>query len=269
MNYDKTGILTTYDLAPETLRLWLDLLAVHIDRASISLVIDLGCGTGRFAELLAAHFGVQVIGIDASRKMLDQARRKPAIGNVVYCQGSAEALPLRDRCADLVFMSMVFHHFTDPSGVARECHRVLRQGGYASIRNSTRETDFPHRHFFPALQALIDSDLPSGRDIESVFAMGGFASVVHQVVTQVTSTDWSSFIEKSALRADSFLARLSDDDFEQGMAALRTHGDAINQDGAVTEEIDWFVFTRRGSISSAPANQMNPRTTFDNSGVRK
>jgi cyclopropane fatty-acyl-phospholipid synthase-like methyltransferase len=28
----------------------------------MSLVIDLGCGTGRFSELLAAHFGVQVIG---------------------------------------------------------------------------------------------------------------------------------------------------------------------------------------------------------------
>jgi hypothetical protein len=43
-------------------RLWRDLLAVHIDRAAISLVIDLGCGTGHFSELLAAHFGVQVGG---------------------------------------------------------------------------------------------------------------------------------------------------------------------------------------------------------------
>jgi len=42
------------------------------------------------------------------------------------------------------------------------------------------------------------------------------------------------------------LARLSDADFQQGMAALRTPGDAINQDNAFTEEIDWFVFTRQG-----------------------
>jgi ubiquinone/menaquinone biosynthesis C-methylase UbiE len=178
--------------------------------------------------------------------MLDQARRKPTIGNLLYWQGSAEALPLRDGCADLVFMSMVYHNLTDPTAVARECHRVLRQGGYTCIRNSTRETDFPHRHFFPALRALIDSDLPSRRDIESVFAAGGFTPVVHQVVTQVTAANWTRFVEKSALRADSFLARLSDDDFQQGMTALRTPGDAINQDDAVTEEIDWFVFTRRG-----------------------
>jgi ubiquinone/menaquinone biosynthesis C-methylase UbiE len=87
MDYDKTDIATNYDkaraLAPETLRLWRDLLSVSIDRAAISLVIDLGCGTGRFSELLATHFGVEVIGIDPSQKMVDQARRKPATGSVV------------------------------------------------------------------------------------------------------------------------------------------------------------------------------------------
>jgi ubiquinone/menaquinone biosynthesis C-methylase UbiE len=250
MDYDKTDIAAIYDkaraLAPETLRLWQDLLSAHIDPAAISLVIDLGCGTGRFSELLAAHFGVQVIGIDPSQKMVDQARLKPATGNVVYRLGAAEVLPLPDACADLVFMSMVYHHLPDPTAAARECHRVLRRGGYACIRNGTRESDFPHRHFFPALRALIDSDLPSRRDVQSVLAAAGLRPIVHQVVTQVTAPDWPSFVEKSALRADSFLARLSDADFQQGMAALRSPGDAIEQNEAVTEEIDWFVFRRRG-----------------------
>jgi len=73
---------------------------------------------GVFSELLAAHFGVQVIGIDPSQKMLDQARCKPAAGNVVYRQAAAEALSLPDSCADLVFMSMVYRHLTDPAAVA-------------------------------------------------------------------------------------------------------------------------------------------------------
>jgi len=36
--------------------------------------------------------------------------------------------------------------------------RVLRQGRYTCIRNGTRETNFPQRHFFPALRGLRDGD---------------------------------------------------------------------------------------------------------------
>ena len=53
---------------------------------------------------------------------------------------------------------------------------------------------------------------------------------------------WQDFVEKSALRADSFLARLPDADFHEGMAGLRTHGAEIDPNDAVTEEVDWFVF---------------------------
>jgi ubiquinone/menaquinone biosynthesis C-methylase UbiE len=249
MDYDQTEIATSYDkarvLAPETARLWQDLLGPYIDPAATSVIIDLGCGTGRFSDLLAAHFGVQVVGIDPSQKMIDQARGKPVTGRVSYRQGAAEAMPLPDGCADVIFMSMIYHHLNDPSAATRECHRVLRRDSYVCIRNGTRETDFPHRRFFPGLERLIDSELPSQRDIERVFVAGSFAPVVHKVVTQVVAPDWPSFVEKSSLRADSFLARLSDQDFEQGMAALQSHGHTINQNDPVTEEIDWFVFGKR------------------------
>ena len=249
MDYDKTEIAATYDrargLAPERVRLWRDLLAAHVDQSTVSLVLDLGCGTGRFSELLAEHFGVLVIGVDPSRSMLDQARRKLATGSVVYQQGLAEALPLQDGCTDLVFMSNVFHHFDDPYAVLSECHRVLSQGGYVCIRNGTRELDFPQRPFFPGLEPLVASEIPSRRDVESAFATRGFVRTIHQVVTEVTSPDWETFVEKSALRADSFLARLSDAEFQQGMAAMRSAGNRIDQNEPVAEEIDWFVFRRQ------------------------
>src|SRR5437764_3738702 len=109
MDYDRTEIAVTYDraraMAPETVRLWQDLLAADIDGPAMSLVVDLGCGTGRFSELLAALFKVPVIGIDPSHSMVEQARRKPPSGRVEYRQGSGERLNLPDCYADLVFMS--------------------------------------------------------------------------------------------------------------------------------------------------------------------
>jgi ubiquinone/menaquinone biosynthesis C-methylase UbiE len=250
MDYDETEIANNYDraraLEPETRGLWQRLLSTHIDQATISLVIDLGCGTGRFSELLATHFAAQVIGIEPSHKMLDHARRKLATKRVVYRQAMAEALPLPDGCADLVFMSMVYHHFAEPMAVVRECHRVLRRGGYVCIRNSTRETDFPQRRFFPTMQTLIDSNLPSRLEIETLFTTSDFAPVVYQIVTQIIAPSWPSFVEKSALRADSFLARLSDVDFQRGMNAMRAHAAEVARDDMVTEEIAWFVFSRNG-----------------------
>ena len=82
MDYDQSGIARTYDearaLTPARHRHWQRLLSAHVDRAAISLVVDLGCGTGRFSEMLAAELGARVIGLDPSEKMIDQARRKPA-----------------------------------------------------------------------------------------------------------------------------------------------------------------------------------------------
>lgn len=248
MDYDQTDIAASYDraraLAPETKALWQDLLSADIGRDGVSLIIDLGCGTGRFSELLADAFSARIIGIDPSRKMIDEARAKPAIGNVTYQQAPAEAIPLADRSTDLVFMSMVFHHFADRTAAAKECHRVLRGGGRVCLRNGMRETDFPQRRFFPGLERLIASELPSRAEIESVFATAGFTLVLHRILTQVVAADWGTFAAKSALRADSFLARLPDDEFDAGMAALRSHADKVDPSEPVTEEIDWFVFAK-------------------------
>jgi SAM-dependent methyltransferase len=119
-----------------------------------------------------------------------------------------------------VFMSQIYHHLPDPAAVARECRRVLRAGGYLCIRTGARENDVTVPNFFPAVRAMLDADFPSSDEISSNFAAAGFTQGHHEIVSEVVAPDWLIFARKSALRADSFLARLSDTEFEQGMAAL-------------------------------------------------
>jgi ubiquinone/menaquinone biosynthesis C-methylase UbiE len=247
MDYDKSDIAGVYDdaraFAPEVLRQWLGVLSAHLAGRVILLIIDLGCGTGRFTEPLAEYFSAQVIGIDPSQKMLDQARRKLRSDRVIFERASAEALPIAADSVDMVFMSKVFHHFANPTTVAKECRRVLRDAGYVFIRNSTREADFPSRHFF-RMQPLIESDLPTRSDVRSVFETAGLTTAAHEIVRQTVANSWQQFVEKSSLRADSFLARLSDADFEAGMTELRVHSASADMNEPVVEEIDLFVFAK-------------------------
>jgi ubiquinone/menaquinone biosynthesis C-methylase UbiE len=132
MDYDLTAIPEAYDRGrdhgPEVLDLWMRAIESRLDGRTVATILDLGCGTGRFSEGLAAHFDAEVFGIDPSMKMLARARAKRRDDRVHYQRGLAEAIPLRARSIDTIFMSMSFHHFADPSGASRECRRVLRDG---------------------------------------------------------------------------------------------------------------------------------------------
>ena len=80
--------------------------------------------------------------------------------------------------------------------------------------------------------------------IAKAFVAAGFEATVHTIVKQVVTRDWPTFVLKSGLRANSFLAQISDQEFEAGMAALRNHAASAASSEAVVEDLDWFVFTK-------------------------
>jgi ubiquinone/menaquinone biosynthesis C-methylase UbiE len=246
MDYDGSAIAATYDAArgyrPEVLQQWLAIIATHAP-ADSELIVDVGCGTGRFSQPLSERLKAKVIGIDPSVRMLAVARAKSDGGRVEFRQGSAEKLPLDDACADMVFMSMVLHHLADRPAAARECRRVLRSGGRLCLRTGTRDMVYPQYRFFPGMLSMIENELPSAAETIALFVGASLRRCAHEIVTQVVAADWQKFADKLALRADSFLARLPHREFEAGMAALRAHA-ARSPPEEITEKIDFFVFER-------------------------
>jgi ubiquinone/menaquinone biosynthesis C-methylase UbiE len=242
MDYDKSTIPAVYDrardLAPDVVQLWLDLVARDAGPAPGSLILDAGCGTGRFCEPLAERFAGRVLGVDPSEQMLEVARKKATSGRVEFRRANADQLPLGPGTADMVFLSMVFHNLQDADAAAREFRRVLQSGGQVCVRTVTRDGDVPHRRFFPSVGDV----LPTRAHVDAVFADAGFSKVAQEIVTQVVAATWPDFVGKVALRAYSTVASLSDAEFEAGMAALRSHVPPGGPDCEVTEEVDWFVF---------------------------
>jgi ubiquinone/menaquinone biosynthesis C-methylase UbiE len=247
MNYDETDIAANYDRGrdhgSELLDLWMTALASYVEGLRIKTILDLGCGTGRFTEALAARFDAEVIGIDPSAKMLGQARKKRRDHRVHYQHGSGEQIPLIRDAVDLIFMSMVFHHFSDPLLAARECRRVLAEGGTVFLRAGTFEqvSAYPYLPFFPASWPLLEECLSKAVFVSETFEAAGFRTLEHDILTQQIAPSLECYAEKLAAGADSVLARLPQNEFESGMTALRSHAArASNQ--AVTEPIDVFVF---------------------------
>jgi SAM-dependent methyltransferase len=101
------------------------------DELGADRVLDIGCGTGALAILLAAS-GRTVFGVDPAEASLAVARAKDATGGVTWIHGDATALPALD--ADLAVMTanvaQVFLTDDDWARTLGGIHAALRPGGY-------------------------------------------------------------------------------------------------------------------------------------------
>ena len=88
--------------------------------AGCTTILDVGIGTGRFAEYLS-NSGFDVVGIDVSLSMMAKAGEK-GVRNLV--QADAHYLPFRDRVFDGGIMVHVLHLARDWVQVVREAGRV-------------------------------------------------------------------------------------------------------------------------------------------------
>jgi len=107
-------------------------------------LLDIGCGTGFFAEALAPACG-ELVGVDRSEQMLAMFRGKPgfdALTNVTLRHAMADALPVEDGTVDVAFHVCLLHEVPDVPAFHAEIMRALRRGGrLVAIDWHARETE--------------------------------------------------------------------------------------------------------------------------------
>jgi ubiquinone/menaquinone biosynthesis C-methylase UbiE len=91
-------------------------------------ILDLGCGTGRYA-LPLARSGLRVVGADRSAEMLEVLQRKRADERLAIVRCDAEALPFR-RAFDAVLFAHFLHLVPSIETLAGQLGRVLLPGAH-------------------------------------------------------------------------------------------------------------------------------------------
>lgn len=89
---------------------------------------DLGCGSGRWAKLVAQRVGTLYC-IDASAAALAVAQKNLAsLTNVEFCQASVDAIPLASESMDFGYSLGVLHHVPNTLAGMKACVEKLKSG---------------------------------------------------------------------------------------------------------------------------------------------
>jgi ubiquinone/menaquinone biosynthesis C-methylase UbiE len=225
----------------------MDAIAARVHRTPAELtILDLGAGTGRFSVLLADTFEAQVVGVEPSAKMRDDAERGSAHPRVVYRGGTAGAIPAGDATFDFAFLSMVIHHVPDLDACARELHRVVKPAGLVFIRNSFsgRLESIRHYEFFPSARAIDESRLPTVDRVRDAFEARGLAAEGLETIEQEIDPSLAAHYERMKRRALSSFELIDDAEFEEGLARMRVAVARERTATPILEKIDLLIFRR-------------------------
>ncbi len=158
------------------------------------LVLDVGCGTGRFADV-ATHWGARVIGIDLSAAA-EVAAQNMAGRDFVALQADVLSLPFAPESFDCIYSVGVLHHTSDCEKAFKNLPQYLKPGGslavwlYSGYNNWYRFSDqyrkITHKIATPKLHSFLRVAVPClywfDRGLRSVPVIGRpLANVVHHV----------------------------------------------------------------------------------------
>jgi SAM-dependent methyltransferase len=149
-------------------------------------VLDVGCGSGWLARLLAEQvLEGRVVGVDVADEMIRRARRNNVdLQNAMFIVGEAEEIPWDANFFTHAISVEAAYYWPHPLAALREIHRVLRQGGTAWVLiNYYREN--VHAHQWGKILS-VPTHLFSVVEWAALFAEAGFSGLKDERIPDPT-----------------------------------------------------------------------------------
>jgi SAM-dependent methyltransferase len=181
-------------------------------------VLDVGCGTGRFAAVLAERYDAQVWGVDPSPEMLAVAERRRT-SRVELVLGRAEDLPFPDGRFERALMFLVVQH-VDRARAFSEVARVLMPDGRLAV--VTPHPDFFSGYWmpqlFPSYTEIERARFPGTAELASEFEAAGFVSSRFVESWNQRSYGRDLVLRRIRGRFASTFDLIPDDEYREGLA---------------------------------------------------
>ena len=108
-----------------------------------SSVLDLGCGSGIYAEYLLEQGASSITCIDSSEEMIDIVKANLGSKVNAYTQDLSLGLPKeKTKSTDVIICPLVIHYLESLATFFQEIHRVLKPGGYLVFSTHHPVLDF-------------------------------------------------------------------------------------------------------------------------------
>jgi SAM-dependent methyltransferase len=186
-------------------------------------VLDIGCGTGNYTDLLQKVTQGEVYGVEPSKGMLGKAKAKQS--KVVFKQGNAAELPFEDEFYDFVYMTDVIHHVPDIGAMFAEVNRVLKEKGRVCIVTQSHQQieNRPIARFFPGTVAVDKRRYPDIPEIIANAEDQGLKLVKNAVLNENARIELGQeFLELVKKKGYSMLHLISDEEYYKGLQQLET-----------------------------------------------
>jgi ubiquinone/menaquinone biosynthesis C-methylase UbiE len=199
---------------------WLEVFEVVVREADLrgSRVLDVGCGTGKFARVLAERGLARVWGVDPSAEMLAEARERVP-SSVGLKLGAAERLPFKDGYFDAGVLWTVVH-LIERSLAFTELRRVLVPGGRVAIVTFAPEhfTSYWQNEFFPSIAEIDLARHPSPDQLTKELEAAGFEPPRLLRLLQQTELSREVALERIRSRSISTFDLLDEEEIRAGTA---------------------------------------------------
>ncbi len=171
--YDRIG--KTYDQTRQADPQIVGRILQHLSPKPDGCYLDIGCGSGNYTHALFEK-GINILGIDISKKMLAKAKRKNSAIN--WIEGDAKSLPFQSSIFDGAICTLATHHIQDIDRAFQEVSRVLSKGKFVLFTAFPEQMDtYWLKEYFPHMLRKATQKMAGFERLSHALLQAGFKHI--------------------------------------------------------------------------------------------